>query len=178
MHCIIISWWFNNEQDYCQTSCSQAFTLFATHFLELCQLETLYPNVENQHMEVQHSRVEAGAETVLFTHVLCRGRSEERQYGAGSWAWHCSPLWSPVVEPLFCGICSARFESSRADCPAIKHYQRCKGHFLQGQPAAFGRLPVASWCTHTMKIVCMTYLYFIICIRYALCAWNESYNFS
>ncbi|CAL8286658.1 unnamed protein product [Lota lota] len=59
----------------------KAFTLFATHFLELCQLETLYPNVENQHMEVQHSRGEDGAETVLFTHVLCRGRSEERQYG-------------------------------------------------------------------------------------------------
>uniref|UniRef100_A0A8C4ZM56 MutS homolog 4 n=1 Tax=Gadus morhua TaxID=8049 RepID=A0A8C4ZM56_GADMO len=66
----------------------KAFTLFATHFLELCQLEALYPNVENQHMEVQHSRGEAGAETVVFTHVLCRGRSEERQYG------------SPVVEQM------------------------------------------------------------------------------
>ncbi|TNN42249.1 MutS 4 [Liparis tanakae] len=34
----------------------KAFTLFATHFLELCQLESLYPNAENQHMEVQHTR--------------------------------------------------------------------------------------------------------------------------
>ncbi|XP_042244845.1 mutS protein homolog 4 isoform X2 [Thunnus maccoyii] len=60
----------------------KAFTLFATHFLELCQLESLYPNVENQHMEVQHTRSgETGAESVLFTHLLSRGCSEERHYG-------------------------------------------------------------------------------------------------
>uniref|UniRef100_A0A673CF71 MutS homolog 4 n=1 Tax=Sphaeramia orbicularis TaxID=375764 RepID=A0A673CF71_9TELE len=60
----------------------KAFTLFATHFLELCQLESLYPNVENQHMEVQHTRSgDTGAENVVYTYLLSRGRSEERHYG-------------------------------------------------------------------------------------------------
>ncbi|KAJ8341630.1 hypothetical protein SKAU_G00339210 [Synaphobranchus kaupii] len=60
----------------------RAFTLFATHFLELCQLETLYPNVENLHMEVQHTRsAESGAENVVYTYLLSRGCSEERNYG-------------------------------------------------------------------------------------------------
>ncbi|XP_071353932.1 mutS protein homolog 4 isoform X3 [Trachinotus anak] len=72
-----------------ETNCStfmlemkEAFTLFATHFLELCQLESLYPNVENQHMEVQHTRSgDTGAESVVYTYLLNRGRSEERHYG-------------------------------------------------------------------------------------------------
>ncbi|KAK5614459.1 MutS protein msh4 [Crenichthys baileyi] len=60
----------------------KAFTLFATHFLELCQLESLYPNVENQHMEVQHTRSrDSGAEQVVHTYLLSRGCSEERHYG-------------------------------------------------------------------------------------------------
>ncbi|MBN3298758.1 MSH4 protein, partial [Amia calva] len=60
----------------------RAFTLFATHFLELCQLETLYPNVENHHMEVQHKRsVDGNTERVSYTYVFSRGCSEERNYG-------------------------------------------------------------------------------------------------
>ncbi|KAJ7990722.1 hypothetical protein DPEC_G00289860 [Dallia pectoralis] len=60
----------------------RAFTLFATHFLELCELETLYPNVENQHMEVQHTRSsDTGTECVVYTFLLSRGSSEERNYG-------------------------------------------------------------------------------------------------
>ncbi|KAI4879092.1 hypothetical protein NFI96_014431 [Prochilodus magdalenae] len=60
----------------------KAFTLFATHFLELCQLETLYPNVENQHMQVQHICVgNSSTETVVYTYLLTRGCSEERNYG-------------------------------------------------------------------------------------------------
>uniref|UniRef100_A0A673WUM9 MutS homolog 4 n=1 Tax=Salmo trutta TaxID=8032 RepID=A0A673WUM9_SALTR len=60
----------------------RAFTLFATHFLELCELETLYPNVENQHMEVQHTRTgDTGTERVIYTFLLSRGSSEERNYG-------------------------------------------------------------------------------------------------
>uniref|UniRef100_A0A7N6AI53 DNA mismatch repair protein n=1 Tax=Anabas testudineus TaxID=64144 RepID=A0A7N6AI53_ANATE len=60
----------------------QAFTLFATHFLELCQLESLYPNVENQHLEVQHTRSnDTGAESVVYTYLLKRGCSEDRNYG-------------------------------------------------------------------------------------------------
>nr|XP_057947265.1 mutS protein homolog 4 isoform X4 [Doryrhamphus excisus] len=60
----------------------KAFTLFATHYLELCQLESLYPNVENQHMQVQHTRARgAGTESVVYTHLLSQGCSEERHYG-------------------------------------------------------------------------------------------------
>uniref|UniRef100_W5K1S4 MutS homolog 4 n=1 Tax=Astyanax mexicanus TaxID=7994 RepID=W5K1S4_ASTMX len=60
----------------------KAFTLFATHYLELCQLETLYPNVENQHMQVQHIRREDNStESVVYTYLLTRGFSEERNYG-------------------------------------------------------------------------------------------------
>uniref|UniRef100_A0A3Q2DG95 MutS homolog 4 n=1 Tax=Cyprinodon variegatus TaxID=28743 RepID=A0A3Q2DG95_CYPVA len=60
----------------------KAFTLFATHFLELCQLESLYPNVENQHMEVQHTRSrDSGTEQVVYTYLLSRGCSEEKHYG-------------------------------------------------------------------------------------------------
>nr|XP_004540678.2 mutS protein homolog 4 isoform X2 [Maylandia zebra] len=60
----------------------KAFTLFATHFLELCQLESLYPNVENQHMQIQHTRSgDTGAESVVYTYLLNRGSSEERHYG-------------------------------------------------------------------------------------------------
>lgn len=60
----------------------QAFTLFATHFLEVCQLESLYPNAENQHMEVQHTRSgDTGGESVVYTYLLNQGCSEERHYG-------------------------------------------------------------------------------------------------
>ncbi|XP_029688479.1 mutS protein homolog 4 isoform X1 [Takifugu rubripes] len=60
----------------------KAFTLFATHFLELCQLETLYPNVENQHMGVQHTRSsDSGTDSVVYTYLLQRGCSEDRHYG-------------------------------------------------------------------------------------------------
>ncbi|XP_075304759.1 mutS protein homolog 4 [Odontesthes bonariensis] len=60
----------------------KAFTLFATHFLELCQLESLYPNLENQHMEVQHTRSgDSGADRVVYTYLLGRGCAEERHYG-------------------------------------------------------------------------------------------------
>ncbi|XP_063355906.1 mutS protein homolog 4 isoform X7 [Pelmatolapia mariae] len=68
--------------DYGLSCFLQAFTLFATHFLELCQLESLYPNVENQHMQVQHTRSgDTGAESVVYTYLLNRGSSEERHYG-------------------------------------------------------------------------------------------------
>nr|XP_040055241.1 mutS protein homolog 4 isoform X1 [Gasterosteus aculeatus aculeatus] len=60
----------------------KAFTLFATHFLEVCQLESLYPNAENQHMEVQHTRSgDTGGESVVYTYLLNQGCSEERHYG-------------------------------------------------------------------------------------------------
>lgn len=73
--------------------CFQAFTLFATHFLELCQLESLYPNVENQHMEVQHTRSgDTGEEQVVYTYLLNRGHSEERHYGRESEILRTAPF--------------------------------------------------------------------------------------
>ncbi|XP_061700348.1 mutS protein homolog 4 [Syngnathoides biaculeatus] len=60
----------------------KAFTLFATHYLELCQLESLYPNVDNQHMQVQHTRTrDTGTENIVYTHSLAQGLSEDRHYG-------------------------------------------------------------------------------------------------
>ncbi|XP_077394456.1 mutS protein homolog 4 [Festucalex cinctus] len=60
----------------------KAFTLFATHYLELCQLESLYPSVDNQHMQVQHTRTsDTGTETIVYTHLLGQGFSEEKHYG-------------------------------------------------------------------------------------------------
>ncbi|XP_049595657.1 mutS protein homolog 4 [Syngnathus scovelli] len=60
----------------------KAFTLFATHYLELCQLASLYPCVDNQHMKVQHTRTrDTGTEKIVYTHLLSQGFSEEKHYG-------------------------------------------------------------------------------------------------
>nr|XP_061798748.1 mutS protein homolog 4-like [Nerophis lumbriciformis] len=60
----------------------KAFTLFATHYLELCQLESLYPNVDNQHMQVKHTFThDNGNESIVYTHLLSQGFSKERNYG-------------------------------------------------------------------------------------------------
>ncbi|TKS86444.1 MutS protein -like protein 4 [Collichthys lucidus] len=74
--------WYQCRGRHRYLSLHLQFTLFATHYLELCQLETLYPNVENQHMEVQHTRSgDTGAESVVYTYLLNRGCTEERHYG-------------------------------------------------------------------------------------------------
>ncbi|XP_027729860.1 mutS protein homolog 4 [Vombatus ursinus] len=60
----------------------KAFTLFATHFLELCQMDALFPNVENIHFEVQHVRSGVRSrESITYTHRLSEGHTEERNYG-------------------------------------------------------------------------------------------------
>eukprot|EP00062_Callorhinchus_milii_P003433 gi/632940700/ref/XP_007885459.1/ PREDICTED: mutS protein homolog 4 [Callorhinchus milii] len=60
----------------------KSFTLFATHFLELCHLDALYPNVENNHFEVQHNRNNAGnVDKIIYTYVLSKGYTEEKNYG-------------------------------------------------------------------------------------------------
>uniref|UniRef100_A0A803YFF0 MutS protein homolog 4 n=1 Tax=Meleagris gallopavo TaxID=9103 RepID=A0A803YFF0_MELGA len=60
----------------------EAFTLFATHFLELCHMDALYPNVENYHFEVQHVRSSAGKkEKITYTYTLSKGYTEEKNYG-------------------------------------------------------------------------------------------------
>uniref|UniRef100_A0A8B9WFP0 MutS protein homolog 4 n=1 Tax=Bos mutus grunniens TaxID=30521 RepID=A0A8B9WFP0_BOSMU len=60
----------------------EAFTLFATHFLELCQIDVLYPNVENMHFEVQHVKnTSRNKEAILYTYKLSKGLTEEKNYG-------------------------------------------------------------------------------------------------
>ncbi|XP_072198687.1 mutS protein homolog 4 [Excalfactoria chinensis] len=60
----------------------KAFTLFATHFLELCHMDALYPNVENYHFEVQHVRSSTGKkEKIMYTYTLSKGYTEEKNYG-------------------------------------------------------------------------------------------------
>ncbi|XP_006888675.1 PREDICTED: mutS protein homolog 4 [Elephantulus edwardii] len=60
----------------------KAFTLFATHFLELCHIDALYPNVENMHFEVQHVKnTSRNKETIVYTYKLSKGLTEEKNYG-------------------------------------------------------------------------------------------------
>ncbi|XP_074077248.1 mutS protein homolog 4 isoform X2 [Macrotis lagotis] len=60
----------------------EAFTLFATHFLELCQIDRLFPNVENIHFEVQHVKSSLrNKESITYTHKLSKGHTEEKNYG-------------------------------------------------------------------------------------------------
>ncbi|KAM3841776.1 mutS protein homolog 4 [Vipera latastei] len=59
----------------------KAFTLFATHFLELCQIGNLYPNVENNYFEVQHVRSCEIREKIAYTYILSKGCTEEKNYG-------------------------------------------------------------------------------------------------
>ncbi|XP_078529538.1 mutS protein homolog 4 [Lissotriton helveticus] len=74
----------------------KAFTLFATHFLELCHMDALYPNVENNHFEVQHVRSSTGAkESISYTYVLSRGHTEEKNYGLK--AAEVSSLPAPIL---------------------------------------------------------------------------------
>uniref|UniRef100_A0A3P8U5S2 MutS homolog 4 n=1 Tax=Amphiprion percula TaxID=161767 RepID=A0A3P8U5S2_AMPPE len=90
----------------------KAFTLFATHYLELCQLESLYPNVENQHMEVQHTRSgDAGAERVVYTYLLNRGCSEERHYGLR--AAELTTLPSSLIQEAKTLACKVNPETQR-----------------------------------------------------------------
>ncbi|XP_037355926.1 mutS protein homolog 4 isoform X2 [Talpa occidentalis] len=60
----------------------KAFTLFATHFLELCHIDVMYPNVENMHFEVQHVKnTSRNKEAILYTYKLSKGLTEEKNYG-------------------------------------------------------------------------------------------------
>ena len=62
--------------------CLKAFTFFATHFMELTQLDRLYPNVENCHFEVQrYYSEESKRDKVSYTHVLSKGQTKEKHYG-------------------------------------------------------------------------------------------------
>ncbi|XP_075688972.1 mutS protein homolog 4 isoform X2 [Rhinoderma darwinii] len=58
---------------------SRAFTLFATHFLELCHLGTMYPNVQNFHFEVKH--VAGNEDSISYTYLLSKGHTQEKNYG-------------------------------------------------------------------------------------------------
>ncbi|XP_021052643.1 mutS protein homolog 4 [Mus pahari] len=60
----------------------EAFTLFTTHFLELCHIDALYLNVENMHFEVQHVKnTSRNKDAILYTYKLSRGLTEEKNYG-------------------------------------------------------------------------------------------------
>ncbi|CAH3162066.1 unnamed protein product [Porites lobata] len=60
----------------------KAFTFFATHFLELTTMDSIYPNVENLHFKIQKNfSEEAACEKITYTHVLSKGRTEEKHYG-------------------------------------------------------------------------------------------------
>ncbi|CAH1773969.1 unnamed protein product [Owenia fusiformis] len=60
----------------------KAYTFFATHFMDLTNLDSLYPNAENYHFEVERvfSR-EGNCDKVTYTHVLSKGKTKEKHYG-------------------------------------------------------------------------------------------------
>jgi len=61
---------------------TKAFTFFATHFHEICELERLYPNVENYHLQVQRIfNRESNTEKIRFSHILAKGPTQEKHYG-------------------------------------------------------------------------------------------------
>ncbi|WAQ95739.1 MSH4-like protein, partial [Mya arenaria] len=60
-----------------------AFTFFVTHFPELTTLDSLYPNVENYFFEIQRSfSTEANSDKVIYTHILAKGKTQEKHYEA------------------------------------------------------------------------------------------------
>ncbi|RMX43324.1 hypothetical protein pdam_00014951 [Pocillopora damicornis] len=60
----------------------KTFTFFATHFLELTTMDSLYPNVENLHLKIQKMfSAEAASEKITYTHVVSKGKTEEKHYG-------------------------------------------------------------------------------------------------
>lgn len=45
-------------------------------------MDSLYPNVENLHFKIQRKfSDEAASEKITYTHVLSKGRTEEKHYG-------------------------------------------------------------------------------------------------
>ncbi|KAK2193937.1 hypothetical protein NP493_4g02025 [Ridgeia piscesae] len=60
----------------------KAYVFFATHFMQLTNLESLYPNVENYHFDVQEVFGEHGqCSKVTYTHVLSKGKTRQKHYG-------------------------------------------------------------------------------------------------
>ncbi|KAM3914999.1 mutS protein homolog 4 [Leptodactylus fuscus] len=72
---------------------SKAFILFATHFLELCHLGTMYPNVQNFHFDVKHAGDKSGSEgSILYTYLLSEGQTAEKNYGLKAASLSSLPL--------------------------------------------------------------------------------------
>ncbi|GAB1599457.1 mutS protein homolog 4 [Argonauta hians] len=60
----------------------KAITLFVTHFMELTNLEEVYPNVENYYFEVKRIFCHEGnCEKLTYTHILSQGKTNEKHYG-------------------------------------------------------------------------------------------------
>ncbi|XP_061165050.1 mutS protein homolog 4-like [Saccostrea echinata] len=60
----------------------KAFVFFATHFKDLGQLESLYPNVQNYCFMIHKTfNEEDQTEKVVYTHVLTKGQNKEEHYG-------------------------------------------------------------------------------------------------
>ncbi|KAH0618493.1 hypothetical protein JD844_017755 [Phrynosoma platyrhinos] len=83
----------------------KAFTLFATHFLELCQIDTLYPNVENNYFEIQHVRSSSDIrEKIAYTYILSKGHTEEKNY---EYTYVCLPRINTNAGTYFLLVYSA-----------------------------------------------------------------------
>jgi len=95
---------------------TKAITFFATHFLQLCDLEFIYSSVENYHLQVQRNyNKEKNKEKLMFSHVLAKGRTQEEHYGIKLAEMSTLPL---------CITCNARDISTN-----IAQKRKAKKHF-------------------------------------------------
>ncbi|GFS64862.1 mutS protein homolog 4 [Trichonephila inaurata madagascariensis] len=60
---------------------TKAFVLCSTHFSQLTQLASVYPNVENYHFSVEYILDKTKGCTCNFTHTLTPGPCKEKYYG-------------------------------------------------------------------------------------------------
>ncbi|GBM16038.1 MutS 4 [Araneus ventricosus] len=60
---------------------TKAFILCSTHFTQLTQLASAYPNVENSHFNVEYVMDEGEGCSCNFTHILTPGPCKEKYYG-------------------------------------------------------------------------------------------------
>ncbi|CAL1285489.1 unnamed protein product [Larinioides sclopetarius] len=60
---------------------TKAFIICSTHFTQLTQLSSAYPNVENYHFNVKYVMGEAEGCSCNFTHILTPGPCKEKYYG-------------------------------------------------------------------------------------------------
>ncbi|GFY01527.1 mutS protein homolog 4 [Trichonephila clavipes] len=77
---------------------TKAFVLCSTHFSQLTQLASVYPNVENYHFSVEYILDKTKGCTCNFTHTLTPGPCKEKYYGSDSVPTRNQESVGPLVD--------------------------------------------------------------------------------